>query len=444
MHVFRTIWLFAGLLIITRLVRHNRSVVLLTALIAICLPELTRIYVFDLSELYAWQIPGLFLGWYVARRLFATRLFTTDSKISVRIPTLLWGVALFGVSFLTIWTSVASGPFLCFLVALEAARADLTSSDNSASKWERAKYVLGFALVALGMFGERLLRTAYHTYCLKRWGYENRTQMALDFGHLRENLAAQIHTYLKFSLWPVTIIPAALLLILVLLFTYRCWKKTIEPLRELRRILMDDTLTLIIGMWGVGLINFVMSATIVHVRLMSYETRFQTLPWFLGVSSGLLTLIWVTRHLLEISPLRLHYLRLVTVAVFLFLLFAFPAPTVSPDYLIDQKTATTLAERAPEATLMGRYWDTYILIALQKTSAMLPLPLQGEPLRMPWTPATLPDAKQVIVEYRRSNISSSHSAPPIIIQYGETLRLVEPNWYANEKYAFALYLNDKK
>jgi hypothetical protein len=444
MHVFRAIWLFAGLLIITRLVSHNRSVVLLTALIAICLPELTRIHIFDLSELYAWQIPGIFLSWYIARRLFAIKFIRTRPRISVNVLSLLWATAFFAVSFLTIWTSVASGPFLCFLVAIEAARDDLTSSHDSSSKWERAKYVLGLALVALGMFGEKLLRTAYHTYCLKRWGSENRTQMALDFGYLHANLAAQIHTYLKSSWWPVTLLPALLLVTLALLFIYRWWRKAIEPSRKPMRILMDDNLILILGMWGMGLMNFVMSVSIVHIRLMAYETRFHTLPWFLGVTGGLLSLIWVFRHLLECSPVRRHYMRWVTVAAFLFLLFQFPTPTVSPNYLTDQKTATTLAEKLPEATLMGGYWDTYLLIALQKTNAMLPLPLQGEPLRMPWTPAMLPDAKQVIVEYRRSNVSSSHSAPPMLIQYGITLRLVEPKWYENEKYAFALYLNDKK
>ena len=176
---------------------------------------------------------------------------------------------------------------------------------------------------------------------------------------------------------------------------------------------------------------------------MAHDTRFQTLSWVLGVSSGILTLVWVFRHLLKMSPFR-GLSQLLTVTAFLLLLLEFPSPAVSPNYLIDQKTATALAEKAPQATLMGGYWDTYILIALQKTNAMLPLPLQGETLRMPWTPAMLPDAKQVIVEYRRSNVSSSHSAPPMLIQYGTTLRLVEPKWYENEKYAFALYLNDKK
>lgn len=449
MHVFRAIWLFLGLLILTSLSRRARLVVLLSALIAICLPELTRVHMFDLSELYAWQIPGLFLSWYIARRLFGTDLVRTKQNVSggkpgIAVIRAVWGLVLFCVSFLTVWTSLASGPFLCFLVVLEAVRADLGSSREPTSKWMRGRYVFGLGLVALAMLAEKLLRMDYHRYCLKRWGGENRTSMGFDSGHLRENLAAQIGNYFQFSWWPITVIPLLLFLTLAAVFIYLWWKKRVEALQELRRILIDDTFILIVGMWGIAIMNFAMTVLIEHIRLGDYNNRFLTLTFFLGVTSGLLTLFLVFSYFVERSAVGKYAVAGFTIASFLFLVLKFPPRQIRPDYLIESETALTLAEKAPNATLMGGYWGTYVLVALQRTNSMLPLPLQGEPLRMPWTPAMLRDAKQVVVEYRRSGLASSNPVPPLLTQYGVTLRLVDPKWYANEKYAFALYLVDKK
>lgn len=443
MHVFRTLWLFLGLSIMTSLNRRARLVVLLSALIAICLPELTRVHMFDLSELYAWQIPGLFLSWYSMRRLFGSDLVGAKPNVPV-MKRAGWCFLLLSVSFLTIWTSLASGPFLCFLLVVEAARAHLAFSGERTSSWIRARYVLGLGLVALAILFEKLLRMDYHRYCLKHFGSENRTQMGFDLGHLRENLLAQMDNYFHFSWWPITLFPLLLLLALVVALVYSRWTRKVAALEKLRRLSVDDTFILIVGMWGIAIMNFAMTVLIEHIRLMDYSKRFLTLTLFLGVTSGLLTLFLVFRYFVERRAVGKYAVAGFTLASFLFLVLKFPSPKVRADYLIDNETALTLAEKAPHATLMGGYWETYVLVALQRTNTMLPLPLQGEPLRMPWTPAMLREAKQVVVEYRRSSVVGAHSAPPLLTQYGVTLRLVDPKWYANQKYAFALYVNDQK
>lgn len=446
-HLFRAIWLFVGVLIMTSLNRRARLAVLLSALIAICLPELTRVHIFDLSELYPWQIPGVFLSWYIARRLFGADLIhaNQDTSVAGRLSTArtVWAFLLFFVSFLTIWTSLASGPFLIALVILEAVRANSNSSRVPNSRWTRGRYFLGLGLVSLAMLDEKLLRMYYHRYCLKRWGFENRTSMGFDSGHLRENLTAQMNNFFQFSWWPIIVLPLLLLLMLSIVIFYLIWKKRVAALQELRRRLIDDTFILIVGMWVLATMNFAMSVAVEHVRYMLYSNRFLTLTWFFGVASGLLTLFFLLRHLVEMSNFRRLAVSGLVMVAFLFLMFKFPSPSVRPDYLVDQETALTLAAKAPRETLMGGYWETYVLVALQKTNIMKPLPLQGEPLRMPWTPEMLRDAKQVIVEYRRSKVAISGAAPTLLTQYGNTLRLVDSQWYVNGKYAFALYVNEK-
>ena len=93
---------------------------------------------------------------------------------------------------------------------------------------------------------------------------------------------------------------------------------------------------------------------------------------------------------------------------------------------------------------MGGYWETYIFSGLQPINTMIPLPLDGQYLRTPWGRESLREAKQVIVEYRHSQLGNAESPPQFLAQYGNSLRLVDPRWYENEKYAFALYANDRK
>lgn len=443
MHLYRTFWFFGGLLIMSSLAVRARLLVLVSALIAVCIPNFTRIIMFDLSELYAWQIPGLFLSWYCMRQLFAPDLGESGDR-PVMVKRVLWSFALFEVSFITTWTSLASGPLLLFLLLVETFRAILTGSGKPTSTWPRARYMLAAVLVMLGILAEKLLRIGYHRYCLKRYGNVNRTQIVLDFGHLSQNLRGQLDTFLSFSWWPIIILPLLLVITLTITFIYLWRREGVSMLRNVTATSTEDVFVLVIGMSGIAVINFGMTVLIQHVRLNLYENRFLTLSFSLGVISGLLTLFLVFRHFVERTPAKRYAVTAFTVAVLFFLVVKFPARRINPDYQTDNEAALALAEKMPGAILMGGYWGTYILAPLQGTRAMVPLPIEGQEVRMPWTPAMLAEAKQVVVEYRFSNLAKGGGAPVVLKQYNATLRLVNPNWYANERYSFALYENENK
>lgn len=443
MHLYRTIWLVAGLLVMTSLATRARLLLLVSALIAICLPSITRINMFDLSELYQWQIPGLFLSWYSIRQLFAAKLenSTTSPTIEKRG---LWCFVLFSVSFLTVWISVASGPLLCFLLLLEGSWAVLKADRKNNSTWRRGRYLVPLLVLVIGILSEKVLRTYYHSYCLKHYGSENRTPMAVDFGHLGQNLAAQVHVYSSFSRRPLIVLSSILLVVVAVVLVYFCWRMRLATPREIVARSIDELWIFVFGITGMGVINFVMAVSIEHVRLNFFANRYLTLTFVFVVISNLLTLFLIFRRLFQRAHLDKYYASSFTLALALFLLVRFPTQSASRYYQIVNDTAVALAEKAPDAALMGRYWATYIFVALQGPKAMLAVPEEGEDVRMPWTLAMLPDAKEVVLEYRHSSLATSGVAPVTINQYGNTFRLVDPNFYTNENFSFALYVKELK
>ena len=111
--MMQTFWLFIGALIIAGLSRKDRAVVALVFLLTLCLHGETRYQIFELSQVYAWQATALLLSWYSLRRLFDNDL---DSKNYRAWKRAAWLFLAFFFSYLAIWSSIASIPFLLFLL----------------------------------------------------------------------------------------------------------------------------------------------------------------------------------------------------------------------------------------------------------------------------------------------------------------------------------------
>jgi hypothetical protein len=93
---------------------------------------------------------------------------------------------------------------------------------------------------------------------------------------------------------------------------------------------------------------------------------------------------------------------------------------------------------------MGSYWETYVFTSLQTNDAMTPVPFEGQEFRTLWTQERIRLADKIVVEYGRSKLSDEHGPPQHLNQFGNSLLLIDPNWYRNGEYAFALYLNEKR
>jgi hypothetical protein len=444
-HDFRVVWLFLGVLVLAGLNRRASLATTLICLIAICLQPTIRLELFDISQVYLWQIPSLLLAWYSLKRLFGRELLRANPKALV-LKRVSWSFCLIFFSFLAIWSSYASGPLLCFLVGLEALGAHLRSERETLVSWANRRYILGLLLVLVAISAELLLRIDYHRYGLKHYGADFKTPMHLDLGHLTSNLAFQVHSVRDFSWWLLVLVPLLMSIVFAGAAIYCWWKERAKALGKLREIFIKDNSILIIGTSGIAAINFVLIVLVDHVRLNFYDNRFTTLTFLFGSISGLFTLFSIFTFAVKGRRLAPYATTALLITGILFLTLRFPPQQYSPAYRAQNETALTLAQRAPRAILMGGYWETYVFAGLQRTNTMIPLPLEGHGGRMPipWTSEMLREARQVVVEYRHSKFANADSMPATLTQYGNALRLVDPKWYENGDCAFALYFNETR
>jgi hypothetical protein len=239
---------------------------------------------------------------------------------------------------------------------------------------------------------------------------------------------------MSFSWWPLLVLAVAFVICALAVVLFPKLRK------KFHADLVDDTSFVILVGFGISLINLLLVVAVDHVRLSLYDNRYLTPAFFFGSVSGLLV-VW---RMFEFPFRKLNageYAQPMFAAVLLVLvMMAFPPRLDASLYQLRQETALTLAQKSPNAVLMGGYWETYVFSALQPTNMLTPLPLEGYQVRMPWAIKRLHEAEEVIVEYKRNNIGGRETPPQQLTQYGDSLRLVDSKWYENSEYAFARYL----
>ena len=435
-HYVRITWVFLGLLILAALNARAAPAVIVSGLVVLCLEPTVRRLMLDLSQLYAWQMPALFLAWFCLRHVLA-QPFSSDGPASVRVRRILWCAGFYTSAFFAIWSSVASGPLLAVLLTLEALRSHLAFKNIS-------KRRIGLALLLLlaAVASELLIKMNYHRYCLKHFGNGNKTGMWFDFGYLNQNLIANWHDVFQFSFFPLIVVAVSFVFGIGGLLLYARATHNRPLMTRVVSLFEDDTFIMIVALIAMAALNFALLVSINHVRHDFYDVRFHTLTYFFGATSGLLTIYLVIRLLADRFAVTGYVSRLVVAGAFIFLFINFPPRAMSEAYARDRQIALDLSQRAPGAILMGGYWQTYVFAGLQPTNTMTPLPVEGVLNRIPWTQPMLQDAKLVVVEYRQSGIEERKSVPSELRQYGNLLKLQDPRFYENGPYAFALYSNE--
>lgn len=439
----QAVWVFMGALAISRLSRRDWLPVGLIYLLTLCLNDQSHYLLFELSQVYAWQITILLLSWHSLRRFLEDYVGVSGKDIPV------WrlrvrGFLTFVFSYVAIWSSVASAPFLFFIFCAEAWRIYLkTEGERNVGRLRRG-YKYGFILIASATATEYLQKMNYHRYGLKHFGNDFKTNFEIDTGYLMENLKIHLHHLSEWSWLPFYFLPAIAMLVFGVSYLYASLQKRDDLLAEMRAILTSDTAILIIETYGIAVINFALVVITNHVRLNTYHDRFYTPTHLFGPVSGMLTLFLMFDFVARSFRSRAYARPALILAGLLFLAIKFPPAVEGPEYKTIRETALALNQKAPRGVLMGGYWETYVFVSLQPTDAMTPVPFEGQGYRTPWTPEYLKVVNEVIVEYRHSKFEGSSEPPPQLNQYGYSLRLIEPNWYENDGYAFALYLNETK
>lgn len=428
LHYTKTIWLFLGLLILAALNVRAAPAVLLSALIALSLEPTSRRLIFDLGQLYAWQLPPLFLAWFCLRRLLA-----------VRVQGIIWGASFFLAAFFAIWTSVASAALLAVLLTLEALRSHFLFKKTITTR----RIALAAVLLLTATICEFLMKMNYYRHTLKHFGQVYKTAMEFDFAYLYENLVNNWHNVVQFKMFYLIVVALGFFVGTVgLILHARLAGKAV--LTRVISFFEDETVTMIIALSAMAAMNFVIMISVSHVRLNFYNVRFHALTYLFGSIAGLLTIYFAIRVLAHRLRVTRYVVPTVLAGAYLLLGIYFPPRVQSEAYKVDRETALALSQKAPGTILIGGYWETYLFAGLQPTNTMTPLPFEGILNRMPWTSAMLNDSPQVVLEYRNSGLVQQESSPPNeLVQYGNLLKLRDARFYENGPYAFALYFNER-
>ena len=417
LHVVRATWLFFGLLVLVLINRRAALAVLVSGLIPLCLEPTIRWLLFNLSQVYAWQLTALFLAWFSLRRVLAAELLSPNGK-RVLAKRIAGFVSLYLFAVLTIWSSEASAPFLGFLLLLEAARAFFLQREEAANKWKWTRFITALLVIAGATVSHMLIKANYHRHGIKHWGGDYRAETWVDVGYLGENVQGIWRVLREFDFGPLLIISGVFLVVIAVLLVYTVLTKQ-RPVRErLMPILLDDDVAMTFGLAGIALINLVLM-------------------------TGLMSLYVLARVVAKRLKLTRYVVPIAIGVAFLFLVIRFPHFQLSDNYKRDKETALILAQKAPGGALMGGYWETYIFAALQQpTNTMTPLPLEGLHVRIPWTPPMLRNIREAIIEYRHNEVMKHGPLPAQLWEYGNLLKLKDPEFYQNDKYSFALYVNE--
>ena len=431
LHVVRASWVFLGLLILVWMNRRAALAVLVSGLIVLCLEPTIRWHLFTLSQVYAWQLTALFCAWFSLRR--------------VLVKPLLWSLSFYLSALLAIWSSEASIPYLFFLFVLEGFRSYFLHRAESPRKSKWARYVTALLLLAAATVSHALIKANYHRHGRKHWGGDFSAKVWVDVGYLWQNVQANWGNLLKFDFWPLVIISGAFLFVMTVVLLYSILIRKHRLRARLTHFALDDTLIMITALAGMALINFLLMICLSHVRLGFYAERYLTPTFFLGSIGGLMTIFLIVRLFADRLGFTRFVMPIAVVAAFVFLIVEFPHVQLSDNYKLDKETALILAQKAPGGFVMGGYWETYIFASLQPPATrMTPLPLEGLHVRIPWTPKMLRDGREVVIECRHNPVMNRGPLPAELTQYGNVLKLKDPQFYQNSKYSFALYVNEGK
>ncbi|MDT7602616.1 MAG: hypothetical protein QOF61_613 [Acidobacteriota bacterium] len=426
-------------------------------LAVICLHPTVSHYVFVLNQRYAWQLTALFFAWWSLRRLCARR-FELPGR--ARTPRILWHLLAFFSSLLAVWTSPLSAPMLATFLALEVARARIIARDAASAARFSAARILSCALpLIIAILVEQLLKANYHRHALKHFGTDFRTPTQVDWGYLATNLRAQLANFTHASLWWLTL-PALALAPFAAVWLLRGIIRRDDDDRahaasrfpsEGARL---DLCVLLVGSLAVASINFASAVVFQWIRLNLYGGRYLALTHLFGTFAGALALLLLLMLPPKVYAARRTVFAAVMLAIVLMLALKFPPVRKNPEYETLRRVAAGLAEKNPRAVLLGGYWDTYVFAALRPADAFTPVPAEDQLLRTPWTPRVMREADEVVVVHHvfpdtgefetpppYNTFGDGREPPPVIRQYGATLRLETPRWYEHDGYVFSLYRN---
>jgi hypothetical protein len=377
----------------------------------IVLHPATRLHLFELAQVYPWQIPTILWTWYCLRKLAATR--------SIRF----YHLAIAGLlSLLATWSSALSGPLLIALGLVEW---------RFWIKRETASKLLMMSLPGvIGIVGESILRGWFHRYAIMKFDHSYRTHIGLDVGHLWDNaqvLGARLFSH-RWWILPAIGFVIAVMMVIESFSSFRKQNRNVSRTG-------DELEPVVIGSIVLALLSFIVATSVMHVRENDYMERYLTPVHLFGNLGGAAAVASILRRWSR-TPARGRPLLtgILTVLTSSALWLAFPVSRSNPRYQDLEAASAWLAAQPKQHVLLGGYWGTYVFASSNIPGAIVPVPAEGEYQRTPWTTGSIRTADEIIVSlYHYDRFGSSIDPEPWILESGSVLRRIERSrWSVNE------------
>ena len=427
LHLISTAWVLMGVVVMARLAGVWRwAAAGLLALVVVGNTD-SRAILFDAAHPYPWQFTALLLAWWGLRRL------AERPGPAGRDGWRLRGATAF-IVFLAHWTSPLSGPLLLLVVGVEGIRARVLGA--APGRLLLRRWGEGGLVVVAGMLAERVLRAAYYHYAHARFGQYFQTGLVLDRGNLADNARHVAKTLATSASMPLLVVGTAGACAAAVVL-WRARGGRVPGWRV-------EGAALVLACWMLAAAQLPVLFLVRHVRVNQFSVRYFSLVFVFGTLAGLLTLTGLAASIPGLARRWRGVLALAGVAgLAAGLLRVPPAPPVRPN--VPARLAARLEARAPGAPLLGGYWSTYILAALQKPETMLePVPCEGRLVRTPWWAEDLHRHRWVVVvgnSYECPDAGTRDAPAPWVYEHGALLRLARARWEQGAGLVFSLYEN---
>ena len=385
-----------------------------------------QVQLFALSQPFGWQLTALLLAWWRLTRLIETLAQPTPGRS-------VWGQAAGATLFATLacWTSPTSGPLLLACVTVQGLRVGAVNPPGRA-RWRPALAVLP---LAVGIAFEARVRYLFHRFSGRNFGHDYRTSLRIDTGHLQENARAMFGQVVGHALGPLVLLGWALGVLALGFLLWHAARRTLAA-----RAASAELAALTLAFAGAGFGNVLITLLVLHVRLNGHDSRYLVPTFVLGVLAAGAGVFFVLEQV-PAARARGELLGTVIAGGLLGAGHLLLAPRVEEPTLARAQAATdALVARAPGAVLLGGYWDSYLLGALDPGHRLPTVVLQGDYLRTPFWVPRVREADEVLVSFFQETRAGTAEHPhPWLLQYEAPFQLVQARWAVHPPFQVARY-----
>lgn len=392
------------------------------------LSPLFQTQLFALSQPFGWQLTALFLAWWALMRLLSHLGASSSGPGAVA----RWAGASTVFCTLACWTSPTSGPLLLAAIVLEGVRVWLSSPGG------RRRWALLAALVPLaaGIAFESAVRHFFHRFAKKQFGHAYATQLKVDKGFLAENARAMFGRLLEDPLGAVVLVGLGAGVVAMVFLGLQLYRRTLEPRRPEAELAF-----LTLALAGAALGNAVIATVVLHVRLNGHDIRYLVPTFVLGTLAAASGLSFGL-HLVPALRTRAASLSMLAAGgLFAASHLLVPARVSDPTLERAQAAADAVVARAGETVLLGGYWDTYLLGALNPEHRLLSISVETDYQRTPFWVPKLRAARHILKVHFEEQPGSPDTFDPWLLQYGTPFQLEDPRWESHPPFTFARYRN---